>query len=264
MDEASTGARPGPRAAAPAANVFERLYPETAAGGFSRSDPWVPFNTRVHALLRPEMTAVDYGAGRGVWAETHRGHARELMTLKGKCRKVVGLDVDPAVLANPTVDEALVFAPGGPLPLADASVDLIVSRAVLEHVADPPAAAAEIARVLRPGGWFCAWTPNRWGYVGLGARLVPNRWHAALLRRVEPTDNRADADVFPAYYRMNTVGAIGRLFPEPGFRNCSYVVNGLPTYNLGSVLVARLLQLYGRLTPPALGQFLHVFVQKRA
>jgi SAM-dependent methyltransferase len=262
MEEALSGARAKHRRAA-RANVFERLYPEYGAGGFSRCDLWVPFFIRVNALLRPDMTVVDYGAGRGFWAEEHQGFLRELMLLQGKVRKVIGIDVDPAVLANPVVDERLIFQPNGRLPLADASVDLIVAKSVLEHIERPEAAVAEIARVLRPGGWFCAWTPNRWGYIGIGARLVPDRWHAKLLRRVEPTDRRRGGDVFPAYYRMNTLGAIRRLFPADAFEHCSYVVNGLPTYNLGSIAMARLIQLYGRLTPPRLGQFLHVFVRKR-
>lgn len=245
-------------------SVFERLYPEYGAGGFSRVDLWVPFYTRVNALLRPDMTVVDYGAGRGVWADNHTGYVRSLMILKGKVAKVIGLDVDPAVLQNRVVDEAHTFDPDGRLPLADASVDLLLAKAVLEHIQNPEHAASEIARVLKPGGWFCAWTPNRWGYIGLGARLVPNHLHAKLLQRVEPVDKRPNLDVFPAYYRMNTLGAIRRLFPAPAFEDCSYITNGLPTYNLGSTLVARLIQLYGRLTPPALGQFLHVFVQKRA
>jgi SAM-dependent methyltransferase len=38
------------------------------------------------------------------------------------------------------------------LPVADASVDAVVSGEVLEHVADDAAAAAEYRRVLRPGG----------------------------------------------------------------------------------------------------------------
>ena len=41
-----------------APSVFERLYPEYGAGGFSRVDLWVPFYTRVNALLRPDMTVV--------------------------------------------------------------------------------------------------------------------------------------------------------------------------------------------------------------
>jgi SAM-dependent methyltransferase len=38
------------------------------------------------------------------------------------------------------------------LPLATASVDLLVSLSLLEHVRTLDEAAAEIARVLRPGG----------------------------------------------------------------------------------------------------------------
>jgi SAM-dependent methyltransferase len=38
------------------------------------------------------------------------------------------------------------------LPLPDASVDLVVSHEVFEHIADVPAVLAEMARVLRPDG----------------------------------------------------------------------------------------------------------------
>jgi SAM-dependent methyltransferase len=38
------------------------------------------------------------------------------------------------------------------LQLPDASIDLIVSHEVFEHIADVPAVLAELARVLRPGG----------------------------------------------------------------------------------------------------------------
>ena len=41
------------------------------------------------------------------------------------------------------------------LPLADGSVDLVVSDNVYEHVPDVRAVTAEIARVLRPGGVAC-------------------------------------------------------------------------------------------------------------
>jgi len=45
------------------------------------------------------------------------------------------------------------------LPFADASFDAVVAQAVLEHVADPIRCAAEIRRVLVPGGYVYAETP---------------------------------------------------------------------------------------------------------
>jgi len=47
------------------------------------------------------------------------------------------------------------------LPRADGSVDLVVVSDVLEHLHDLPAATAEIARVLRPGGVVVFDTINR-------------------------------------------------------------------------------------------------------
>jgi SAM-dependent methyltransferase len=40
------------------------------------------------------------------------------------------------------------------IPLKDASYDVVISMQVLEHLHSPWIAVAEVARVLRPGGWF--------------------------------------------------------------------------------------------------------------
>ncbi len=47
------------------------------------------------------------------------------------------------------------------LPLADASVDLVVNFQVIEHLWDQAAFIAECRRVLRPGGELLISTPNR-------------------------------------------------------------------------------------------------------
>lgn len=44
------------------------------------------------------------------------------------------------------------FADAHDLPLADGSVDCVITTAVLEHVAEPGTAVAEIRRVLKPAG----------------------------------------------------------------------------------------------------------------
>jgi SAM-dependent methyltransferase len=63
---------------------------------------------------------------------------------------VVNLEIVP----YPTTD---VLGVGECLPFRDNSFDAVFSLAVLEHVRDPFACAAEIARVLKPGGeLYCA------------------------------------------------------------------------------------------------------------
>jgi SAM-dependent methyltransferase len=55
----------------------------------------------------------------------------------------------------------VVQAVGERLPFADASFDLVFSHEVLEHVGDDRACAAEMARVVRPGGRILLFVPNR-------------------------------------------------------------------------------------------------------
>jgi hypothetical protein len=70
---------------------------------------------------------------------------------------------------------------------------------------------AELHRVVAPGGWVCARTPNRRGFIAVGARLVPNALHVRALKKLEP--ERKDFDVFPTRYRLNTMGQVRRAFP---------------------------------------------------
>ena len=50
---------------------------------------------------------------------------------------------------------------GEQLPFPAASFDVVVCVDVLEHVDNPAQTVAAIARVLKPGGWFCFDTINR-------------------------------------------------------------------------------------------------------
>jgi SAM-dependent methyltransferase len=239
-----------------------RLFPEKSAGGFSRHCTTVEFYTRVNALLRPEMTVLDHGAGRGGgFIDEPRRFIRELRNLRGKVRWVVGVDLDPIVAANPILDEAHVLPPAGSrLPLEDRSIDLIISDWTFEHIDDPTGMAAEFHRILRPGGWVCARTPNKWGYIALGNRLLPDRLHAPVLRRLQPA--REERDVFPTRYRLNTRGALCSAFPVPDWSHHSYAMAAEPTYAGSSLPLAQLLML-DRYLPEALRPVLLCFLRRR-
>lgn len=97
----------------------------------------------------------------------------------------VGIDPEPGVVAKAQsaaraagLTCRLTFqtiAPG-PLPFPDASFDVVFSKDSIVHIADKHAIAADIARVLKPGGVFAA---SDWM---LGADVAPS---PALLRYLE-------------------------------------------------------------------------------
>jgi SAM-dependent methyltransferase len=53
---------------------------------------------------------------------------------------------------------------GERLPLADGCFDVVLAKAVLEHVRDAPAVVAEAHRVLKPGGFFYVELPFLYEY----------------------------------------------------------------------------------------------------
>lgn len=243
-------------------SVLSAFYPETRIDGFCRTDHRIVFFNQVNAILRPEMSVLDFGAGRGKWSESESGYRLALTTLRGKCREVIGTDVDDAVLENQLIDKGIVTDPSEPLPFADNRFDLILSWAVFEHIEDPLFVASELIRVLKPGGWICAWTPSKWSYYAIAARVVPNKYHA---RIVKLTDGgaRRDEDVFPTVYKLNTLSTIARYFPTTKFENCSYYYNGPPKYHANKRSLIMLWRLWAWLLPSPFSQQIHAFLRKR-
>ena len=240
----------------------EKVYPEVGAGGFSSVDSIVEFYGRINALLTPDMVVLDYGAGRGREATDDTvDYRRRLRNLRGKARSIVGVDIDPIVGTNPSVDSAVLIQEDSALPFASSSFDMIMSDFTFEHIRDSLTAAAELDRVLKPGGWLCARTPNRWGYIAVGASLVPNHYHVSLLRSLQP--HRESRDIFPTAYRLNSRKALASHFPAARYANFSYYFDPEPAYfGTGAALnaVARCVL---RRVPSRCSALLLVFLQKR-
>lgn len=241
------------------------LYPEIAAGGYSRVDGTMAFYGRVGALLAeagPSTVILDFGAGRGAFLDDATPARRDAHLLRGRAGRVIGIDLDHAVLTNPALDESHVVKVGDLLPLGDDTVDLVVSDYTFEHIADPAWASGEIDRVLKPGGWLCARTPNRWGYIGIGARAVPNQLHIGILRRLQP--QKPAEDTFPTTYLLNTPTALKQCFPVERYDHVVWAMDNEPAYVGRSLAAARLNKAVFSLTPPPLRSILMVFLRKRA
>ncbi len=165
------------------------------------------FVRRLEVIVNRTDDVLDLGAGAGQ-LNTH--------AFKGRVRRLVGVDVDPRVGANPLLD-AGIRGDIGKLPFRGGSFDVVFSIYVLEHVDKPGELMAEIARVLRPGGVCLTLTPNILHYVTLFSRLTPTRFHKWINRR----RGRPVEDTFPTAYRLNSRRALDGHFNGAGLERVS-------------------------------------------
>jgi ubiquinone/menaquinone biosynthesis C-methylase UbiE len=166
-----------------------------------------------------------------------QGQAELEAELKSQARWLVGVDPDLAALRDNRSCHLRLKADAGALPFDDRSFDLVTSNMVFEHVKDPRAILAEIRRVLRSGGRLLVLTPNWLDLVTIAARAVPNRWHPALVSRME---TRAQEDVYPTHFRFNRPGNVERLLREAGFQNFQIELLDQPDTYTHIPVIARL------------------------
>ena len=134
-----------------------------------------------------------------------------------------------------------------------------LSRYVLEHIDNPNHVARELLRVVKPGGLIAAVTPNKYGYIAIGASLLPNRMHVKALNRIQP--GRKAEDVFPTRYRMNTAAALRRVFGPGADVNVTYW-SPEPAYHLGSRIVYATIKWVNKHLPATFQPTLHVYIRK--
>jgi SAM-dependent methyltransferase len=202
----------------------DRLYKDA----FSR-DPVARFHRTLDRHLQQGARILDVGAGAG---------EENPYQIKSRVATLIGIDRDPRVGRNPLLSAGLV-ADGGTLPFRENSFDLAFSIYVLEHIAEPQPLAAELRRVLRPGGLFVALTPSRFHYVSLIASCTPTAFHKWINRK----RGRKEQDTFPTQYKLNSRGAIRKQFGTQGFEVVEfdtfevephYLKFSTPTFLLGA------------------------------
>lgn len=157
----------------------------------------------------PDAIVLDIGAGAN--------RSGLLTPVLGTTSRLVGVDPDEDVLANPSLSEAHrttleEFAGHHP-----EEFDAAFAVYVLEHVARPAEFVRACSTVLRPGASLFGLTLNVWHYFGAStcalARLgLSDRVLEALKGAAEAHDHH-----FPPEYRLNSIGALVRHLDAAGF-----------------------------------------------
>ena len=117
----------------------------------------------------PGARVLDVGCGAG------NSYAA---TIAARAASYTGVDVSVAAveLARSSGLDATVIDDAASLPFPDDHFDLAICIEVFEHLFEPHRAAAEIRRVLRPGGKLVASTPNSL-YWRLRLDILAGHWN---------------------------------------------------------------------------------------
>lgn len=118
-------------------------------------------NDKVFALVQPFLDrgarVADVGAGEGFFSRKMgdylEAHGRRPEDFLGAC------DLFPAAFRYPAI-ACYPVSPDGRLPYDDATLDLVCSLEVIEHLEDQFFFARELFRIVKPGGAVIISTPN--------------------------------------------------------------------------------------------------------
>jgi SAM-dependent methyltransferase len=189
------------------------------------------FGNLVREYLRSDYRILDLGAGSGKVGPVN---------FLGEVRTVIGIDRDAYIRRNTQIDHGVIGL-AEHLPFRASSFDLIVSDWMIEHLARPESAAAEVYRILKSPGFFAFRTGNVRHYSYGIAAVTPHWFHQLLTNRVRrlPAGN---GDPYPTHYRMNTVEAVRNYLGRAGFveeklmmvePEPSYLMFSIPSFLVG-------------------------------
>lgn len=186
-----------------------------------------------NALLKLEPKAVlDVGAGK----QWHFSHS-----LKTPGMHLIGFDIDLAEMdGNALLDQKICGDACESLGVPDGSVDLIMGRAVIEHLHDNASFLRNANRALREGGRLVVTFPSRHAPFAILNRILPRPVSQWLLTRFIPGSKGRLG--FEAFYDRATFREFSESLTDAGFEieegfasyfSSSYFRFFVPLYLLG-------------------------------
>jgi ubiquinone/menaquinone biosynthesis C-methylase UbiE len=193
--------------------------------------------------LTPGSRVVDLGCGSGVFTNV----------LQQRGYRCTGVDLSPKLIAIARSKfTAIEFLEGDVerLPFPDAAFDGVLLSGLVHHLPDPARCAAEVFRILRPGGQFVAFDPNRMNPFMFLYRDRSSPFYSA----AGVTENE----------RPVLAREVAMVFRQAGFRVGTEYLSNLKYRYIASRVMRKLLPLYNlidsMLFAPAFMQNFRAFV----
>jgi SAM-dependent methyltransferase len=161
-----------------------------------------------YANSRNNQVIVDVGAGNSC-------HFINQIN-KGLDNKIIGIDVNLESLRNNVdVNEKLVGNVISGFPFKNDSIDIIVSRSVVEHLDNVEKFIINLQRVLRKGGYSIHAFPSKFAPFAVINQLLPNKLSRKILFYIFP-ESKGQCG-FVSFYNKCYFSAIKTLFEKYNF-----------------------------------------------
>ncbi|MBC2732970.1 MAG: class I SAM-dependent methyltransferase [Desulfobacteraceae bacterium] len=173
---------------------------------------------RYHVWWAEKMLAS--APDKGLWLDLGcgTGWIQEVLLLKNQQRSLIGVDISDGMLRFAQRKKMpVVLGDAEKLPFKDGCFDGVMAKGVMHHLSDMASAAAEIARIIKPGGVAVLVDPNLSPLRALKYILKNRDNHfSSLHRSIRPIDLIRQIESYLEIIEFNYFGffAYPAAFPD--------------------------------------------------
>jgi ubiquinone/menaquinone biosynthesis C-methylase UbiE len=174
------------------------------------------FSNSLSSVKLESIRWLDLGCGETIipaWIPKERYHKYKSITRSSKVL-LFGIDYELKHLSNNSDIQEKINADIMHLPFKSNSFRLVSANMVVEHLKNPDFMFNEIRRILCNEGHFIFITPWKYNFISIASAITP-QWVKD--KAIYYLVGRKTKDIFPTYYRVNTVRTIRTYASKHGF-----------------------------------------------